>query len=52
MIFFICPKCKGRCIERMINKSKVYDCQSCKDQISTEAILKIEYERKRNGLEK
>jgi len=40
MIFFICPKCKGRCIERMINKSKVYDCQSCKDQISTEAILK------------
>lgn len=36
---FICPKCKGRCIKRFIGKSKVYDCQSCKDQISSEAIL-------------
>ena len=36
---YICPKCKGRCIERLIGKSKVYDCQDCNDQISSEAII-------------
>lgn len=35
----ICPRCNGECKERIIGKSKVYDCQGiCKDQISSEAI--------------
>jgi len=43
-IFYICPKCKGRCIERKIGKSKVYDCQSCRDQISKEAVIVKKFE--------
>ena len=35
----ICPKCNGNCHERMIQKSKVYDCEGCKDQIASESIL-------------
>ena len=41
---YICPKCKGRCIERKIKNSIVYDCQSCKDQISKEAVLIYKFE--------
>lgn len=32
---FICPKCKGGCVERMIKDSIVYDCQSCGDQVTS-----------------
>ena len=37
---FICPKCKGGCVERKIEHSLVYDCKECGDQISKEAIIR------------
>jgi len=33
-----CPVCKDTCKPRMIGKSKVYDCDGCKDQIAEEAV--------------
>ena len=33
-----CPKCKETCTPRQIKDSTVYDCNGCKDQISSEAI--------------
>ena len=33
-----CPKCKETAKPRFIEKSLVFDCDGCKDQISLEAI--------------
>jgi len=33
-----CPKCKETAQPRYIGKSLVFDCDGCKDQVSSEAI--------------